>query len=104
MSDLTTLHHKKGRPTFGQTIRGARLGFHWYPPVNAMVRIEDAGDTAFTVILCPSDRLPSTVAGTPHRVWWESNEDVLAMVTPPLAGRTVTQMQRLLVDNSGRVI
>lgn len=91
-------------PTFGQTIRGARLGFHYYAPADAMVRVEDAGASAFTVILSPPEKLPRTTDKTPYRCWWECTDDLLALIVPPLAGRKINQIQRLLVDNAGRCI
>lgn len=64
------------RPTFGNMIRGARLGFHWSEPLQAMVRI-DANGPPWTVTMCPAEKIPNGRKGT-HLVWWEAVENPLA--------------------------
>ncbi len=69
------------RPTFGNMIRGARLGFHWSEPLNAMVRI-DANGPPWTITMCPPDKIPNGGRGASekgaHLIWWEAKENPLA--------------------------
>lgn len=57
-------------PTFGQTIRGARLGYAWMPSIGAFVRISPAGGNDWLVEAVPPERLPKSTRGE-HVVWWE---------------------------------
>ena len=63
-----------GGPTFGQFLRGCRLGFRWHPILKAMVRIEAEGDH-FIVQMCPPGQIPSGGRkGARHFAWWESDD------------------------------
>ena len=64
------------RPTFGNVIRGARLGFHWSEPLKAMVRI-DAEGPPWKVTMCPPGKIPNGGKGT-FLVWWEAADNPLA--------------------------
>lgn len=64
------------RPTFGNMIRGARLGFHWSEPLKAMVRI-DAEGPPWKVTMCPPSMIPNTSKGR-FLVWWEAADNPLA--------------------------
>lgn len=84
------------RVTFGQTLRGARLGYHWHPKLRAMMRMTVDGPT-YIVWLCPPDRLPSGVSRSypRYRCWWEGHDPVplspvlrdMCAVTEPLCFR-----------------
>lgn len=65
------------RPTFGNMIRGARLGFHWSGELQAMVRI-DASGPPWTVTMCPADKIPKAGGKGAYLVWWEAAENPLA--------------------------
>lgn len=64
------------RPTFGNMIRGSRLGFHWSAELQAMVRI-DAEGPPWKVTMCPPNKIPNGIKGT-HLVWWEVADNPLA--------------------------
>lgn len=96
------------RPTFGQMIRAARLGYHWSPKHEAMIRIADCGPH-FEIRLCPPDQLPKgpdkTNGPEYHRCWWEEKSvDVLSMIEPLKRVKAVHARIRFLVDNDGRMV
>ena len=63
------------RPKFGQMIRGARLGFHWHPKYQAMIRVSVAGPASWLIEVCPPEQLPHIAGGDKYICWWESGED-----------------------------
>ncbi len=68
------------RPSFGNMIRGARLGFHWSEPLKAMVRI-DAEGPPWKVTMCPPGKIPNSgpKTGTGRFLaWWEVADNPLA--------------------------
>lgn len=95
--------------TFGQTIRAARLGFHWCPKVQAMMRI--SGDGPFLVELAPADRLPDNrgkgrKGDVFYRAWWEG-ENAAAIVDgiKPLAHiKAVKQLIRFTIGEDGDIV
>jgi len=92
-------------PTFGQTIRGARLGYRWSEKHGAMIRISDAGPSSWVVDLCPADQLPiaNRKDSQTHRCWWEG-ENVLQHIEPLKHVKLVKQPVRIVVGDDGRLI
>lgn len=90
-------------PTFGQLIRGARLGFMWCREVQAMMRL--SGDGPFTVELCPPDKLPTAGSGGLHRIWWEKDRDAIVGGIVPLRRiKTVKRPIRFCVGEDGNLL
>lgn len=60
-------------PSFGQTIRGARLGFRWSAKYEAMIRITMLGQDSFEVEMCHPAGLPNAPRkqGSLHSCWWD---------------------------------
>lgn len=60
------------QPTFGNVLRGYRLGFAWSSILGAMVRLRPEGDH-FVVTMCPPNMIPSGKDRdkTEHYIWWE---------------------------------
>lgn len=88
-------------PTFGQVLRGARLGYHWSAKHQAMVRV--AGDGPFQIWLCPPGQLPSAPTKGEFRVWWEKPEILDAC--PALAGiKRVKQPIQITVGERGELL
>lgn len=93
-------------PTFGETIRGARLGYHWSARHAAMVRISDRGPH-FEVRMCPPAQLPKGLEknrNLEYRCWWESNVDLLTEIVPLRSIKSVKAPLRFLVDDSGHLV
>lgn len=64
-------------PTFGQLIKGARLGYHWSPQLSAMVRV-DAEGPPWKVTMCPPAMIPNAGNKGHFLVWWEAADNPLA--------------------------
>lgn len=93
-------------PTFGQVIRAARLGYHWAPRLQAMVRMSDCGPHT-EIRLCPADQLPKGASrgeNPEHRCWWECKEDLLGLIAPIRGIRAVKSPIRFLVDDNGNLV
>jgi len=92
-------------PTFGQTIRGARLGYHWSEKHGAMIRISDASASSWEVELCPPDQLPVAKRkdNPTHRCWWEG-ENVLEHIEPLKGIKLVKRPVRIVIGDDGRLI
>ena len=98
-------------PTFGQTIRGMRLGYRWSDKHQTMVRISDCGPH-FEVRLCPPDQLPKghwRGENKEHRCWWEKKDgaggvELLDMIAPMRQIKAVKQPIRFVVDNDGLLV
>ena len=94
-------------PTLGETIRGARLGWHWCDGLGGFLRVSDARDGVL-VDLRPGRSLPGKIDDDPaYRCWWEHAEAaVVAAVRPlvfgALTGGTVRRTIRLVLDGEGR--
>lgn len=60
------------RPSFGATLRGARLGWRWSPKHRGFVRLSVNGDKA-VVQLYPNALMPSPRgrSDSEYVVWWE---------------------------------
>ena len=62
------------RPSFGATLRGARLGWHWSAKHRGFVRLSVNGTNA-VVQLYPNALMPSPKRGNgEYVVWWEEPE------------------------------
>lgn len=89
-------------PTFGQVIRGARLGYHWSAKHGCMIRI-DADGPPHQIALCPPEALPKGKgkhASENHRCWWDEPE-VLDLVPDLNAVRGVKKPIVFHVDDNG---
>lgn len=62
----------ENRPSFGATLRGARLGWRWSPKHGGFVRISVNGRNA-VVQLYPNALMPSPRgrSGAEYVVWWD---------------------------------
>lgn len=90
-------------PTFGQFLRGARLGFMWCREVRAMMRL--SGDGPFIVELCPPACLPNGGRGGLHRVWWEKDRDAIVGGILPLKRiKAVKKPVVFLVGEDGELL
>lgn len=64
----------KMTPPLGAMVRGLRLGFGWYSPCQAFIRIEGSGPFKFE--FHPPGLIPhSFKTHKEHRCWWPSPED-----------------------------
>jgi hypothetical protein len=70
-------------PTFGNTLRAARLGFHWHEGMQAMMRVGAEGPP-WRIELCPADQIPSRPQGELHRIWWDKPFEDPAKYSPVL--------------------
>jgi hypothetical protein len=88
--------------TFGQYLRGLRLGFHWSERIGGMVRM-DAQGPPWRIDLCPADQMPRGVIGSKeHRCWWDTG-DVIFDLIPRLVGvRKIKAPITLYVDDEGQ--
>lgn len=75
MTHPSDKRERAGQPTFGNVLRGARLGFHWSGPHGAFIRIRDCGPDRFTVEAVTPDVIASMGGRKQKRVefrcWWE---------------------------------
>jgi hypothetical protein len=97
-------------PTYGQYIRGCRIGFRYAPSLRCMMRIE-AHEPLFRVELCHPTAMPSGPDKTPYVCWWEDKKDPEALVrmSPALAelavsGRVVNSETWWLDEQGNRVM
>ena len=88
------------RPTFGNMIRGARLGFHWSEPLQAMVRI-DAEGPPWRVTMCPARNIPKSGEKGAHLVWWEAEENPLAFSRAVNAEANPRNIVTFSIDEQG---
>lgn len=88
-------------PTFGQILRGARMGYHWSKKHQAMIRIH--GEGPFYVHICPPAQLPSYTKGGEHWMWWE-NPKILEECKAIADIKSVTQPIFLTVGEDGELL
>ena len=90
--------------TLGQTIRGARLGFHWCAILQAMIRIAPEGDH-FNVTMCPPHLIPcgKDKSSPTHFCWWDEpdlpgrSEEIVRNANP-------VGITRFSIDDQGKRI
>jgi hypothetical protein len=90
-------------PTFGNIIRGARLGFHWNPRLEAMVRIS-VMSLGIKVLMCPPDCIPAKVDPEHYSAWWESAQDVCSMSRAISAHAKPDRSVWFFVDDNGEEV
>lgn len=92
-------------PTFGQTIRGARLGFRWHHALEAMIRIS-VDEPYIRVWMCPPDHLPSgKLHPNVYSCWWErSGVELLAISPAIVAHARPARLVQFTVDDDGREV
>ncbi len=99
---MTTRNDAMGfGPSFGSTIRGARLGYRWSDANEGFVRMsEDHASGRIRIDIAPEGLIPSrrTPSGQ-HAVWWEGPE-ILAALTA-LRGVKIRRVESFLVDDNG---
>jgi hypothetical protein len=88
-------------PSFGSTIRGARLGYRWSDDHEGFVRMsEDHASGRFRIDLAPEGLIPAhRTASGQHAAWWEHHE-ILAALTA-LRGLKIRRVESFLVDDDG---
>ena len=93
-------------PTLGETLRGARLGWHWCDGLGAFLRVSDARDGVL-VDLRPGRSLPGRADDEPeYRCWWENAEAIVVAAVRPvvyggLVGGEVRRVLRVILDDEG---
>ena len=90
------------RPTLGQLVRGARLGYHWSDKYQRMIRMQSSGPL-FLIDICEPDSLPRTVMSEdPHRCWWDDPEvlDLIEGLALAIRGPHVS----LYLDQAGKML
>ncbi len=89
-------------PTFGQLLKGARLGYHWSPQLSAMVRIDAVGPP-WTVTMCPPDKIPNGGKGT-YLAWWEVADNPLAYSRAVNAEASPRGLVTFSIDEQGEKV
>lgn len=92
--------------TFGQALRGYRLGFRWMDRWQAFIRI-DAQGPPWRIDLYPAGLLPSRKIGSgEHRAFWDGGvkraEEILMMSPKVAAIKRVKQPVTLFLDDDGQ--
>jgi hypothetical protein len=84
-------------------LRGCRIGFHWHPKTESMIRLSVEGDH-FRVWICPPALLPSgKLSPVGHLCWWDDPK--LIDLCPAIAAHA--RPDRLVcfcVDDDGKEI
>jgi len=80
-------------PTFGETLRGARLGFRWHEKLKVMIRMTVVGEL-FRIHLCHPSSLPTGAKGEKFVCWWESKEDL------PMMSSAIRNVQSSAISGS----
>lgn len=103
------------RPSFGQYVRAARLGYHRVDLLRAFVRMAStAGPFPATILvsIVPFDRdIPlkgPAAAKNLYRCWWEDDPDYYLRECEPLAyyasNGPPAEITHLLVDDEGQLV
>lgn len=94
-------------PTYGQYIRGARLGFHYAETLRCMMRITIL-EPLFRVELAHAAAMPAYPSKDLHVCWWEDKKDPEAIVrlSPALtelaeSGRVIQRCESWWLDDDG---
>ncbi len=86
--------------TFGNVVRGMRLGYAWEPILQAMIRIEPEGDY-FSITMCPPDLIPTKTSKIPHFCWWESPRVCLGFYRAIVERANPLGVLRFSIDDNG---
>jgi len=89
-----------GPPSFGQVLRGARLGWHWVPQWQAFMKIYAPSHGKALIDIRPNGTITAErgrATATEHVVWWEDADFIAAMVEHIPALRSVTRVKKPLV-------
>lgn len=92
-------------PTFGQVLRGYRLGFRYHRVFEAMIRISIDGPL-IRVWMCPPDALPSRkLHPLLHVNWWEHGGGELLALSPAIIDHArPTRLVQFTVDDEGMAV
>lgn len=93
--------------TFGNQIRAARLGYHWFEPLRMFIRMSDAGPGRTLIEARNANLLPSSGKGE-HRRWWDGDDDLVRdlLYLVPALRELMTNGHAsawLLVDDDGQL-
>lgn len=91
--------------TFGNYLRGARLGFRYSDKHEAFIRVIIVSDEAISVEVVPPDQLPRGGRQKIEYVcWWEGEDSEYALdLCEPLKGiRNPDKPLRFTVDDDGK--
>lgn len=75
--ELFDLQERPAR-TFGNQIRAARLGYHWFEPLRMFLRMSDAGPGQTLIEARNANLLPSYGGKgdlRQYRCWWDGDDD-----------------------------
>lgn len=97
---------RRERPSFGDYLRAARLGWHWSEAHGCFVRTSDLSPETFLVEVAPAGLIPAECSDGLYRCWWEGPKgDAILQHCAVLQGvHRPEHYHRWVVDMDGREV
>ncbi len=93
--------------SFGATLKGARLGYHWCERIRSFLRTSVIDDERILIEIAPHNYIPNKSVMPKlkeHVVWWERGEGIIDSLEWLGRFHTFKRYVAVVCDNDGRIV